>query len=396
MKIFVYNPESDYALADFSPTYNPPAKVLKIRREGAFCQLALADPGDALLLLDPLDEIIREIGADACNSAIKHAEEKGVRILTLAELSDFTIKAIESKAIESCKQLQFSPWGWNPAIKQVLKRHLKPAISRYPEAENNLLPPDDYISAIRDLSHRRLTIPFNELLNENLQKSGFGESYLSPIPLEFNDCQNNCQKNYPNNDNEAMAWEAENHPAFFKAPWSSSGRGILFTENMEPEKIRQWIGGIIRRQGSVMAETAAPKVLDFATEWKISSESTDMSDLSDSSDLTYLSDPTVSAGKVRAEFLSLSVFEASKNGKYKRNIEGDYSELLRIIQRHLPDFDERVIEAQKKTIEHFCGGYNGFLGIDMLATEDGKMRGAIELNFRTTMGIIAYYRNGDR
>lgn len=393
MKIFVYNPESDYALADFSPTYNPPAKVLKIRRKGAFCQLALAEPGDAVLLLDPIDEIISEIGVEACNSALKRAEEKGVRILTLAELPAFTIKAFESKVIESGEQLQFSPWGWNPAIKQMLKRHLKPAFSRYPEAEDNLLPSDDYIGIIRKLSHRRITIPFNELLNKNLRSAGLGIAYISPIPLEFNDCQNNCV--------ETMAWEAENHPAFFKAPWSSSGRGILFTENMEPTKIRQWISGIMRRQGSVMAETAAAKVLDFATEWKISSEPTDPSDSSDmpdSSDPSEQSDPsdsTTTAEKVRAEFLSLSVFEASKNGKYKRNIEGDYSELLRIIQRHLPDFDERVIVAQKKTIEHFCGGYNGFLGIDMLATEEGEMRGAIELNFRTTMGVIAYYRNED-
>lgn len=146
---------------------------------------------------------------------------------------------------------------------------------------------------------------------------------------------------------------------FFKAPWSSSGRGVLYTADLTYEQTLQWIRGIIRSQGAVMAEKAYAKSLDFATEWTIDPQGT--------------------------HFIGISVFEASKRGKYHRNYKGSQAELWNMI----PNLRTDLIERQRATINKVIAPcYYGPLGIDMLVTDTGLIHPCIEINLRNTMGSV--------
>lgn len=336
MTIHIFNPEHDYALASFSPYYTPPAEVIRLRKHHALTPLRYASHGDAILLIDSPAETLPHI-------------PPGITLLSLPELPLYF--RLHPEAV-------ISPWGWNPMLRHILQENGIP-----PEQ----LPDDSWLHMLRNLSHRRTTIDFNRLLNEQLKADPILRRHLSPLPVEFNSSA------------RGLKWLEEHPAAFFKAPWSSSGRGILFTEELDPDRhILPWLNGIIRRQGSVMAETAHPKAIDFATEWEISQSP---------------------GGRPEVKYLGVSLFEASRRGKYHSNTLATRERLMQKIKCVAPDFGEAWIEAQRKAIvallsqyaiashgdPHIC--YTGYLGIDMIAAPDGTIRGGIELNFRRTMGI---------
>lgn len=314
MDILIFNPDTDYALASDSETYNQPKVVARLAEEMKEFPRRYASPGD----------------------------------LTVAYSDATSLSAIlDSYGVGFGEIERIRPWGWNRAIRYRLRKGGVP---------ERLLPTDEELDSLRRLSHRRTTIEANGILNARFCEAGVAARHQSVVPREFS------------NVVDAMAWMNERGgDVFFKAPWSSSGRGVLSTKGMSRHKIQEWVGGIIRRQGSVMAEEAASKRQDFATEWEIES------------------------GKVR--FKGLSYFEATQKGKYRGNFEGNQEEVLSKIREGAPDFDERIIRAQGEMLEALIApGYQGPLGIDMLSDIDGRIRGCVEINLRMTMGA-AYIKS---
>lgn len=328
--IFYFNPETDYALASNLPAYTAPPKVVEVRHKFAVCQIPCACPGDIILLDSP--ELVEHYSSAGEDSAI-----------TLISISD--CGELVDKLIANPESYRIQPWGWNPAVKRLFSK------SGFPQS---LLPSDDTIANIRRLSHRRTTISFNRILNEYLINDGFNPSHTAPLPLEFSDTDN------------AVEYLSQNPDSFIKAPWSSSGRGVIYSGKMAPSKVKEWVSGIIRRQGSIMIEKASKKLIDFATEWYIENG--------------------------EAEFLGLSLFRASEEGKYGKNMNLSQKEIWNAIQSVAPDFDMKFVNLQKKALENTVSDYNGFAGIDMLADKYGNIRGCIEINLRMTMGIISLYK----
>lgn len=330
MKIHIFNPETDYALASFSPYYTPPAEVNQLRKAMELTPLKWAVEGDAIFLEE-----------DAVNMSLPQIP--GITLISPATIANF---------ISAHPEAEIAPWGWNPMLKKKLESY------GVPESK---LPSDEWLKALRDFSHRRTSIKFNRLLNDNLIKNGVDTRHCSNLPIEFVSVA------------DAVEWEQKNHPVFFKAPWSSSGRGIMFTDELETEKhIEPWLRGIIRRQGSVVAEATFTKVLDFATEWLIDTDS---------------------EGNITVNHLGISMFETSRRGKYHTNRIATQRVIERKIQSIAPDFDSTFIEAQRKSLITLLQElpvekrYKGYLGIDMMADKDGTIRGCVEINFRRTMGL---------
>lgn len=331
MRIHIYNPEHDYALASGSHYYTPPAEVVALRDRNALLPLKWADAGDAILIPDT---VTKETLPDT----------PGVTVLHRAELSDF---------ITEYPDAELAPWGWDPAIQFELLRH------GIPEEK---LPSEKWLDALREISHRRTTIKFNCLLNAELAANGHSR-HISPLPIEFTTVE------------EALNWYDVQEEVFFKAPWSSSGRGILCTLELEREKhIEPWLRGMIRRQGSVMGEEMFAKHIDFATEWFISTDK---------------------EGYTKVDFLGFSSFSASGRGKYRFQVVGAKGLENLWIKANAPDMDQTFIDCQKRVILEIIDSmrederYTGYLGIDMMADQNGQIRGCVELNFRRTMGIPA-------
>ena len=312
--ILIFNPDTDYALAAFDDNYTSPKAVALFTRANAGLLLPFAGPDD---IIAPYDD------PRAAAKAVASLRAEGITPI-------------------------IRPWGWNPTI---CRRLIAAGVDSSP-------PPSRYsLLALRNLAHRRTTIAANHLLNQLLAEAGANSRHISPLPKEFTDAD------------AALGWLDTVGDAFFKMPWSSSGRGVIrvadFTDSRR-EELRKWLSGAIRRQGSVMGETAADKCLDFATEWWIGA-----------------------TDRREVKFLGLSVFAAGDNGRYLANSDADDTELLNKIRSVAPDFGDIWIEAQRAMLSRIVApGYQGPVGIDMLASTDGAIRGCIELNLRLTMGLI--------
>lgn len=318
--IHIFNPETDYALASGCLRYNPPASILRLRRDMALFPATFADDGDAILILDDRNSVT--IPQNYC----------GAEIVELGEAADF-IKC----RISQGDTVEIKPWGWNHSLRKTL---LSAGI---PES---LLKSDEEISSLRALSHRRTTIPFNRKLRRMLPEMNIPEA------CEFTDTDS------------TLEFTVANPGAYLKAPWSSSGRGVVCTSGLSVRKIREWASGCIRRQGSVMAERGYNRIADFATEWELS------------------------AGK--AIFAGVSLFSTTPDGRYVRNSFDSQESIFSRIATFSAEWSSRLIEAQRKALEILIApSYSGPAGIDMLATDEGRIVPCVEINLRQTMGMAA-------
>lgn len=290
-KVHWFNPENDLALAADLSNYTPPRPAAALRRAGAWLPSLWAAPDDMVLVTD----------------------------------SDMPIPAGDYTP---------APWGWSQYTRTVFLHQ---------GANPGLMPSEEQISRIRQLSHRRSAAKV-------LRLCGTPERF---IPIEATDT-----------DSAIKAIRDMDGDAIVKLPWSCSGRGIMATRAMPHRRLRDTVEGMIRRQGSVMIEPRYERLKDFAT-------------------LYYLSD-----GK--AEYRGLSVFATDRSGNYTGNIIAPQSELWSLPGIDLTPYIESLTPALTEVFGH---DYTGWAGVDMLSyrTERGAIAVApcIEVNLRMTMGIAA-------
>lgn len=312
--LHIFNPETDYALAHGKRQYTAPLAVRKLRQSLAALPAIWAEQGDCILLLDEF--------VDTPYSRI--AAERGVDIVSAA--------SIKSMAID-----RVIPWGWNLDIAARLERL---------GVDAALLPDAAALCKLRELAHRRTTIDFHQFINAQV-----GEGYVGDVPAELRDIE------------AVEAWLDQTPDSYLKAPWSSSGRGVLHTPTMPRSAVLSWAKGIIRSQGSVMAEVASTKSIDFASEWVCSGGT--------------------------AAYSRLSVFSTDFRGGYSGNMVAADDVLRRKIEEYTKMLDD-VIEVQRQAIDKFIAPYySGCLGIDMLCDEAGRVNACVEVNMRHTMGFAA-------
>ena len=320
--LHIFNPDTDYALAVGNLHFTPSAKIIEVAAKYALLPALWALENDFILIPEDYCSFEND------NPFLRVLHEKNIRYVKPSELKD-------------CRFTAIKPWGWNYTLRDfLLNNHI----------DATLLPSVEDINCLRNLSHRRLCIPFNIFLRDN-----YKNNYFTP---------------YDNSElktGEEVCKFIEKHDfAVFKAPWSSSGRGIVFSKNFTPQLLDEWIFGIFRKQGSVMAEIENEKILDFATEW------------------------ICHDGK--ANFLGFSVFETSSRGKYVKNINGSQSDLIEIIKSKTPFWSTDIIDIQKSALEKFvCPAYSGPAGIDMLIDKFHRINPCVEINLRMTMGHAAIY-----
>lgn len=318
--LFIFNPEHDLALAVGKVAYTPPPKIARLRREFSLLPAIFADNGDFIIIPDAISK--EELTLLPWYDTVLI---KNLNLISLKEADNY-LYFIN----------QIIPWGWDHAIwNEIISAGI-------PES---FLPSIDKIDKIRTLSHRRTTIPFLKLLAIEMN----GEKIKCPVELFHLD--------------EIKETIERGKTFYYKAPWSSSGRGIVVSDHISKKGLLEWAHGVIKKQGSVMVEEAWDRKLDFATEWWIKNR--------------------------EPKFLGFSIFETSSRGKYHGNIEGSQEDFLEIIRTKVPSFDLKWINAQyaalKKLISPF---YEGPLGIDMLADSQGRINPCVEINLRLTMGHI--------
>ena len=286
------------ALADGKPGYTPPARIQQMRRELWWLPQWWAKEDDI----------------------VWSGEDK----LSLAD------------------DTQILPWGWSPAICHQL---------RQAGVQESLLPSAEELERIRQLSHRQTAVALLKELREQLPLDGHlaGESTLCQSMEEVEEAVRKIRSE----ENKRIV------NALLKSPWSSSGRGLMQTDNPQ---WKAWAKRTIKAQGSVVVERFLHKIADFALEFWLD-------------------------GKGGVEYRGLSLFYTNEKGAYLGNWVAPEGQKLAWLAQYipLPDLQE-IRKWWEERLRHF--DYSGPVGIDMMLAEEGICP-CIEVNWRWTMGLVS-------
>ncbi len=213
MKLYLFNPENDIALAYGRRRFTMSQNVARLHDDGALLPMWYASDCDAVL--------------GVCHDG---------------EWLDFVRASFGIGAVvtESCRHGVYngSPWGWSFDVSRRLSSAGAAVIS------------DEKIDAIASLSHRRVTVRIMQRLHDSL------DFPLPRVPVEIS-------------DTGSLLRRVSESPVYVKAPWSSSGRGVFRVDTVD-ERVLARVEGVLRRQGSVLVEDALEKKCDFAMLFHIS------------------------------------------------------------------------------------------------------------------------------
>lgn len=318
MKAFLFNPENDLALASGEANYTAPKNAALLHRSGAVLPLWYASPGDYVLSDSVDNDWLAEVD-NAFNLRINVTDK-------LPEAVDCV------------------PWGWS-----------ENAVSQFRKAGvgADVLPSVDAVGRMRNLSHRRTCIEVYKRLADVLPGN-----FEAPVEA------------YGISDVERYAY-SHSMKFYYKAPWSSTGRGVASSDGQKLPEILRRCGGIIGRQGSVMLEPLFDKVLDFAMLFYARAD-----------------------GEV--VFSGYSMF-VNSGTSYSGNILMSDCEIRRNVAE-LTGYDavDKLAERLPGVLSEIIGGnYRGYFGVDMMVYRDrstGNCRIApcVEINLRMTMGVVAH------
>ena len=325
MTLHVFNPDHDLALASGLENFTAPHAGRQLRHDLGWLPALWADENDYILVDDVATALKR----------VRHRPVCCHRFVSYQQVASLPVTRIE-------------PWGWNAALCAQLCRY---------GIANGLLPTDETVQNIRQLSHRRTAAQLLPLLQTD---GTTGEATECTTMEEIETLVNKYGK------------------AVLKAPWSSSGRGVRFvssgfsrtseaTEPFGDKNVEGWLRNTLQRQGSVMVEPQYTKVKDFGMEF-------------------------YSDGEGNISYLGLSLFHTS-NGAYTGNVIATEQAKLEMLSRYLP------ITLLDQTQERICqilgdvfkNKYQGPFGIDMMVVKNGQyfLHPCVEINLRRTMGHVA-------
>lgn len=308
--LHIFNCDTDYALADGTRFYTPPKNVIGVRNRLTLTPARYAATGDAILVYGDISRI----------ASLPYYDSALSKELELITPEDNLTRYIPR------------PWGWNHSIRQFLTQH---------GVKEDYLPDWKQIDILRTLSHRRTTI---QMLN--------AMQFEYQLPAELT------------TEEEIMQWCLSNPGGYLKAPWSSSGRGIYRVLSGWRNDIQSWCRGVLRRQGSILAEPGWNNQLDFATEWEISP-------------------------RHEVRFIGYSVFHTDNHSQYIDNLKGSQSQLINHIDSVARGRLGDTLAKQKAALEAIIAPYYyGPLGIDCLVDASGKINPCVEINLRLTMGRV--------
>lgn len=350
LRLHIFNPEHDIALAHGSPLFTSPRAGRQLRADLGFLPALWAGEESVVWTDQPQEalEAVRRLGLDVPPGLF-------VDTPSLRRLAG-QVEAVD-------------PWGWDAALCHQLQRlGINPRI----------LPTAEELEEVRALSHRRTA---KELLDSihhtSLTDSTIGDSIKEEEVIETTSKAVELRSEAIEltgeaievKDEAALLQQLARWPkAVLKAPWSSSGRGVRMVSAPVHSSVLQWALGVMRRQGSLMVEPLYHKVADFGMEFSANAEG-----------FTYL---------------GLSLFDTSGTA-YTGNVLATEEEKRTKLARYLsPTQIDSLRQLVLNCLEAISPRFRlGPFGIDMMIvrTEDGKVRvhPCVEINFRRTMGHVA-------
>ena len=346
MVLYIFNPDTDLALANGRGNYTPTEGVRQMISDLSLLPVWYAQPGsyvvtDSMYGNTYLEEMTQFFGLDvrllswkALPSRIKQATLSGHS----EELVDGSVVDLKMPP----EPIEVRPWGWNTSFCNMLIRAgINP----------QCLPSDAQLTAHRNLSQRGLVQ--SALLQFQGQPGFCGISHNVTDVV-------GCEQYYNSLKGQSGV--------VFKEPWSSSGKGLLWCRESLNDRDKNWCQRVIDTQGYVTISPVYNKVQDFAMEF-------------------FVGDETNHA----VSFLGYSLFTTDHKGFYKGNALLSNQEIERRLMAYVSkaSLDKTLHVVGSFLLEN---GYKGFVGVDMMIChETGGMciHPCVEINYRHTMGYVA-------
>lgn len=341
-RLWLYNPENDIALAFGGANFTPPRQARLLSLYGAPLMWWMGEEGDGVLVELLSDDAYRD-------SAMRWLEETERRFGRGPAL----VADVRKIAVEECV-----PWGWS---RHAVRRFLDSGVD-----ERALSAASGLVDCIRMLSHRRSSIAITRAVTAAVGFPSFGIPEPD-LPVEA----------YGFAETEAFARRFP-EGIYAKSPWSSSGRGVAYLRMEDFDRNRARIEGIVKAQGSVMVERAFDNIMDFA--------------------MLFRSDG------VAVSHIGYSRFYNSRGTAYVGNLVAPGAEIFHEIDSMLPHgLMERLESSLPRILTQLLErpgtgmlAYSGCFGVDMMLARDSRAEGGVtlvpcvELNLRTTMGVVAH------
>lgn len=219
--LYLFNPENDLALANFSSTYTPPASAMTMAEDLALLPLWYAPNNTAIWA--------------------KNRPENEIYLKNFSSLFGKNFSLVFGNTIPNN---EIVPWGWSPRLRKQL---LDLGIA------SDILPSLTDIQRIRDYSHRTNAVRLlSDLQSENTEYCG-SSHYFTHI-------------------DDLLRWlMVQKEDCVLKMPLSGSGKGLVWILGKITDKQTDWANRVIRMQGGVVAEIKLKKQLDFAMEFRLHS-----------------------------------------------------------------------------------------------------------------------------
>lgn len=317
-EIYLFNPENDMALANFTPYYKAPSEIIRMSNDLSVLPAWYAPEGSTIKV-DSLSRV--SLWREQCPA------------------SDFLPDVIWSAEWEN---MPYKPWGWSPSLLYTLRKA---------GVNDSFLLSDMQMGQIRVLSGRQCCVKILE---------------------SFSRMDGLCGKAMTcNSMTQVKKYITSLERCVLKAPWSGSGRGIMYVSSKEwNDSAEGWVSRVLRVQGEIMVEPLYNKVCDFAMEF-------------------------YADGNGSVSFVGYSLFDTDAHGNYKGNFLLSDGRINKILSQYIPDevFDNVCRTMEGSLASLLNKDYCGFLGVDMMiCLEDGKylLHPCVEINLRMNMGVVSH------
>lgn len=320
-KLYLFNPEHDLALANGDANFHAPQSARVFAKDLACFPMWFAEANGVVL------------GAMPYLDWLKEMKQLFPQLSTVSVVSKPDLSEIEV----------VQPWGWNAAAVKYLADQ---------GVDIQVLPEEHQIDVYRKLSHRETAIKAMNYLREVSELAD-----LIPFPAQLL-CID-----------EVADFVKLNQSVVFKSPWSSSGKGLCWTNNPLTDSTLGWCRNVWEKQGAVVGEQVYDKIQDFAMEFLCKN------------------------GEV--SFAGYSLF-CTERGVYKSNeLMSDDAIVEKLTQEWIQE--EVLLKVQRQLIafitKEISPSYTGYLGVDLFVYEQNHqfmLHPCVEINLRMTMGMVAH------
>jgi len=335
--LFFYNPTCELAIANNTVSFMPNKTLALFEKDLDVLPMYFANQQDIVL--------VQQMPDAAFLSILNQAGISYPQFLLMNEV-------LQNKGCFSKEINQLHPWGWSPRVHYLFKQLKKNCTDNFLNQVNAYWKPE-----YRNLYSRKTALEVLSTILDNKQEQGFIENkYIARV------CYNS---------SEVEKLLEEWPQMVLKAPWSSSGRGLLVLRQSELNKSnKQWIQGTIAAQGYIMAEALLDKKYDFSLQF-------------------------FSNAKDDLRYIGPSFFETNSNGQYVGSLLGAIPDE---IMQYLPKNElERLANQVGEAIKQvgITDHYHGYLSVDCMLFKDhsGEIRiqPCVEINLRYNMGILCHF-----